>query len=383
MKKRGLFLALVAFAGAAIVGGTFAAWAVTDNADPVSIKVSTGNVTSDSTQFLTLKWGDQQTLSNVSNLVKGTFRKAAVLDLGLDTTSTDTDYDGKLSYTLNGGADLKAKLIVEVYKTNLADTDGVIASSEFTGKTKLSFTNGVCNITSTNLTANGHNPFTVVVSLDPNTTVSELDAMSKQQVSVVFDWGAGENSVETTTVYATGFSAQPYMYCWDGSKVNASWPGVAMTRVGSTNYYQAELNLSYVNVIFTTQDESQKSGDIAISSSFSGANNLFTYDGSSGTAKGTFGTYSGLATPVYKLVGDEFGNWDPSAAGAISITVTNGTGTVQITTTKVNSEFKVLDTANNIWYGPTSTNDGNFVINSVGTYTITFTPAGPTYITCA
>lgn len=78
-------LTLVSLAmGVAIVGGTFAAWAVTDNADPFGIKVSPGQVGPDKTQYVTLSYGGS-TFANVDNLKAGEPRLAGSILLKADT----------------------------------------------------------------------------------------------------------------------------------------------------------------------------------------------------------------------------------------------------------------------------------------------------------
>ena len=368
--------------GVALVGGTFAAWAVTDNADPFSIKVSTGSITTDDTaEYVTLEWGAQQSMSSVSNLKIDTVRKVGVLDLRAYTSSNNAP-NGYLSYSVDGGALLKSKLEVKIYKGNLTATEGVIASSELEGKTALTFTEGKSLV---NVTKNDTpNLYTVAVNLKAGTTASEIEALGNEQVTIEFDWGAGTNLLTSKTLYATGFSATPYMYAWKGDKVNAAWPGIAMTAVsGRSGVYSAVLNTEFDNVIFTTQNEAQKSGDLVVATFFSGDNNLFTFTGE-GDAKGSASELPETKTPTYFLVGDEWGNWNASDAGAIALTnPVNGKYTVDVTNTKA-SGLKIVDTANNIWYGKDSIEGGaaNFMLYDVHTYTITFDPAGPTYISC-
>ena len=113
MKKKIFLLAAVGL-GAALVGATFANWAVTDNADPFDIKVSTGSVTTDQTEYITLEWGSSQSMTHVANLAVNTVRKVGVLDLK-PTTGSNTPIESVLSYTATGGEHLLAKLEVKFY----------------------------------------------------------------------------------------------------------------------------------------------------------------------------------------------------------------------------------------------------------------------------
>lgn len=388
MKKKIFLLASVAM-GIALVGGTFAAWAVTDNADPFSIKVSTGSITADDTaEYVTLEWGAQQSMSSVSNLKIDTVRKAGVLDLRANTSSNNTP-NGYLSYSVEGGALLTSKLEVKIYADDLPASEGIISAATLNGKTALTFSEGKSLI---NVTKNTANLYTVAVNLKAGTTASEIEALGNEQVTIEFDWGAGTGLLTSRTLYATGFTGAPKMYAWKGDKVNAIWPGVDMVAVsGRPGVYSAVLNVELENVIFSYDDDytnetnRQQSGDLVVATFFSGDNNLFTYTGS-GDAKGTATKLPEEKTPTYFLVGDEFGNWNASETGAIALTnPSNGVYTTQITTTVADSAFKIVDTANNIWYAESSTDGGagNVVLHDPNTYTITFNPAGPTYIVCA
>lgn len=392
MKKKTVFLLASVAMGAALVGGTFASWAVTDNADPFSIDISTGDVTTDQTEYVTLEWGSQQSMSNVANLALGTVRKAGVLDLRANTTSA-TQTNGTLSYLLTGGTHLSAKLHIDVYAGDLAATNGVVAEETLEGKTPLTFTNGECIVT---VNKNVANIYTVVVYLDNATTAADLAEMEGEQVSVTFDWGAGTNVATTTTLYATGFAGTPNLYAWTGATQNAAFPGIPMKEVlAGSGVYTAEIPVSMQNVIFSYDDDysddfnRQQSGDIAVATSFATAN-MYTYDGTTGDAKGTFSTFnpSEVKVPTYYVIGDFT---DPTwvALEENKMTAKAGTtdefeGTVTLTS---GQKIKVFEQLHNMYYGCDTTwtdcgftldTDGNLVVTTGGTYTvhIDLTPEG-------
>ena len=118
-------LTLVSLAcGVGVVGATFAAWAVSDQADPFGIKVSPGSLTPSDTTFVTLKYDGAPVSADVSNLAAGKPRLAAKCTL-LAETSTTTTYPGKFTVKLTdqtegtkavGAAKLIDKLVVDVFE---------------------------------------------------------------------------------------------------------------------------------------------------------------------------------------------------------------------------------------------------------------------------
>ncbi len=406
MKKKSIFLLASVAMSAALVGGTFAAWAVTDNADPFSIKVSTGNVTTDGTQYVTLEWGASQKMGNVSNLELGTVRKAGVLDLRANTNSKD-DPDGTLSFAITGGEHISSKLHVDVYKTELAaDSDGVISQATIDAAVaadkKLSFTNGKVVVP---VTKNDNaNIFTVAVYLDSETTAAQYDSMNGEQAYVEFDWGPGSDVLTKATYYAKGFNGTPNAYAWStsqaGTQENAKFPGVAMTEVvPGSGVYTVEIPATFANVIFSYDDDysdetnRQQSGDLVISSVFVNQKDMFAYDATVEGVKGVISKYdaSEVKVPTYYLVGD-FTDDDWAQLDQYKMTVVPGkTDEYQITGVALlaGAKIKVVESLSNTWYNNATTwdncgftisddEDRNIVVTAAGTYTIHFdlTPGG-------
>ena len=393
MKKKSIFLLASVAMSAALVGGTFASWAVTDNADPFSIKVSTGNVTTDGTEYVTLSWGEQQSMSHVSNLALNTVRKAGVLDLRAETTST-TQTDGTLSYALSGGEHLLAKLQVAVYAGDLAASEGVIAPATLSGKTALAFNNGSRVI---QVSKNVANLYTVAVSL-ADSTAAELADMTGEQVSITFDWGPGNDVATTTTLYATGFDGTPKAYAWTGANQTAAFPGVDMKEVfAGSGVYTVEIPATMQNVIFSYDNDygddanRQQSGDLAIASVFSGGKNMFTYKADVADVHGTIGTYdpSAIKVPTYYVVGD-FTSPAWTALEANKMTAKSGTTDefeLASVTLAAGAKIKVFEKKDNLYFGCDSLwegcgftldDDHNLVVTAAGNYKIhiDLTPGG-------
>ena len=68
MKRKSIILLSSILAGSLLVGGAFAAYAVTDNADPFGINVTPGNIDEDTTKYVTLSWGESTNLEGVGLL---------------------------------------------------------------------------------------------------------------------------------------------------------------------------------------------------------------------------------------------------------------------------------------------------------------------------
>jgi hypothetical protein len=81
MKRKAIVLLSSVLASALLVGGSFAAFAVTDNADPFGINVTPGDLDVDDTTYVTLKWGDTTGLTGIGNIKVGENRKAGIVSL--------------------------------------------------------------------------------------------------------------------------------------------------------------------------------------------------------------------------------------------------------------------------------------------------------------
>ena len=392
MKKKSIFLLAAVACSAALVGGTFASWAVTDNADPFSIKVSTGNVTTDDTEYVTLEWGSQQSMSHVSNLALGTVRKAGVLDLRANTSS-NTQTDGTLSYKLTGGSHLLAKLEVKIYQTDVPANNGVIDPEDLDGLTLLDFEldseDGKYKDV-VQVSKNVANPYTVAIQLASSTTPTDVTAMAGEQVTIEFDWGEGTDVVNSRTFYATGFNGVPNAYAWTGNDQNAAFPGVAMKEVvAGSGVYTVEIPSQMQNVIFSYDDDytndanRQQSGDLAIATVFTGEKNMFTYDATVTDVHGTISKYdaSEVKVPTYYVVGT-FSEWGAVEANKMTA-VENHAGEYELAsiTLAAGAKLKVFEKLQNLYYGCATTWDncgftlepnGDLVVTAAGTYRIHF-----------
>ena len=319
MKKKLILLgaSLLSFG---LIGGTLAAWAVTDKADPLNIGISPGTVDDDDdTQYVTLEWGTQKSVSNVSNLQRNEIRKAAVLDLKAKSDS-QTNYTGSLEYALSHGNTSGQTLIndyleINVYQGTVADTDGVVDPSALSEKTPIAFTNkaALVTVTNTKTTAesDSHNLYTVLVNLKSTMTLAQYDSVSDAQVTLTFDWNANAaTELHGRTLYASGFTGgDVYVYAFgDDDARNAKWPGVKMDETNFSGYYEANIDTTLYHTVIFNNGNDQQSGDLAISTIFpasgEGRKNCFTYDGTTATTYGTTSYFDATKSPEYYIVGE-------------------------------------------------------------------------------
>ena len=395
MKKKSLFLLASMLMAGGLVGGTFALWAVTDNADPFDIKVSTGSIVSDATKYLTLEWGDSTVIGNVSGLKQNEYRKASVLDLKYEHNEAQPDdINGVLTMQVTATGVLAEKLHVEAYKGSpvIPDTDGVISASDYAAaqSKKLTFVNNE----STFQVTTASTLVTIVAYLDSSTDAADMEEMTSLQATVTFDWDLLESDkVEAHTIYASGFYGAPSVYAWNASGKNGNFPGIEMTPVtGKPGLYTAQVKTSYTKMIIsgklTSEGNRVQTDDIIISETITGLVNWFAANTVSNNK--LTGSWSELADGLYFLVGKEFEDWKlpevQTTRYALELdetvykaTVTLGSGSMA----GENQGFKVYQPFSKTWYGVSTTNTNNMTVESAGNYEVTFDPAGPTYITVA
>ena len=407
MKKK-LFALVSLIAGAAIVGTTFAAWAVTDNADPFSIKVTPGGSGTDDTKTVTLAYGETFHANNISGLTAEHSRMAA--EVGLLATTAGDSYKGKFSLELEdlttGKAEGEAKLIEHLGVKVYSKEDITIAYDGVTKEvsTDLSEVTPDCFIPT-----DGEDPYEtsvdytvvsgtehvvyVVVSLEANLKPAVLDQIHDDYVRITMDWGKGSAAdEESSEIYykapTLSGDAHYYLYAWDaaGNK-NHEWPGLPMTEVYAVgegkSLYSYNLGTQFVNVIFNDGNGNQ-SADQLITSTIRESTPCF--NGSSWEAKPA---ESGLVADWYVVGSYTGGSWDPAAAGAMTF-VENGDDDYYEKTGLVlaaNDAIKVCNAAKSEWrtsvdyFGGNTIKahvdkDNNVVVEEAGTYTLRMYPSG-------
>ncbi len=258
-------------ASALLVGGVFAVnYAVTDNALPIGINVSPGDISTDDKTYLTLDWGESTALNDVGNIKVGTNRKSGVVSLKSSVNYAGV-FDVTVSQTAKAGENpsyLIDYLDVKVFKGDVDLNEGALPSGDPTLSllhTTATTKSGDVLSRHSNVTVTG-NPvgaeYTVFVTLDSSANPI-FGAIQEDLVTIKVDWNAQSGDENTgALIYATkpeGWSGLS-LYSWSGDKANAQYPGVPMVKsyvdTAGNDVYQITVPSEYMtNLIFNCGDK--------------------------------------------------------------------------------------------------------------------------------
>ena len=281
MKRKTTILLSSIMASALLVGGVFAVnYAVTDNALPIGINVSPGDISTDDTTYLTLDWGESTALNDVGNIKVGTNRKSGVVSLKSSVNYAGV-FDVTVSQTAKAGENpsyLIDYLDVKVFKGDVNLNEGALPSGDPTLSllhTTATTKSGDVLSRHSNVTVTG-NPvgaeYTVFVTLDSSANPI-FEAIQEDLVTIKVDWNAQTGDENTgALIYATkpeGWSGLS-LYSWTGDKANAQYPGVPMVKSyvdeNGKDVYQITVPSEYMtNLIFNCgdkDDNEHKTGDL-------------------------------------------------------------------------------------------------------------------------
>ena len=376
MKKKTLVILGSAFAAAALVGGTFAAYAVTDNASPFSVKITPGTIDTGDAKSVTLAWGTKG-LINVENLKLA--EEKGPYEVGLLATTNDgTAFTGNLSVSLTTTATGELKLIdhltVSVWEEQ-AKTNKVL---ELKGNTE-----GHAAKKDIVVASGTEKKVYFFVSIDSDVTPLQFESMKEDVVNMTLDWNKGSNVEEVTslTYYFNnvGNWANVYAYAWNsttGEQAKA-WPGTQMSKAKGA-IYSVALETTYDKIIFNNGLEGtseQKTDDLTVDLAKTYWNNNKWEAAPSP---------EDLAGDVdYYLVGTMNG-WqlDPAYKLTADTSVSGYTLSVKNLILTANTDLKVVSTEND-WYGEKSaaSDAPNMNIGDAGKYSFYFNPEGHTVST--
>ena len=401
MKGKKILSLVSLVAGASIVGATFAAWAVTDKADPFGIKVSPGSIEPDQTRYVTLEYG-QRTYANIENIKAGESRLGATVALKA-TTSDNTSYKGKFNLTLFNQTEktgdspkyLLNYLSVDVYDVEITeDADGkAVIPLGATAIGHIPVSGDVIDkyTTDIEITCPSGTPKVVyvVVTLNSTADASVMPEIADDIVFLQMNWNryGGTGEVEAGTVYAKlnaalGENEKVYCYAWKADSVNAEYPGKEMTHVNGL-YYSYDINLAnFEKCLFVVYNTSTKA-EVAKSADITVANIDFiqapTYQFSNGEFAPAPSFDPSLTDPYY-VVGEHKGSWAPKAEFGMKLvdgkTDEYISGDLQFA---AGEKFKVVDSTQADWRASTGTwgncgftidGDGNMVIEKAGVYKV-------------
>lgn len=389
MKKKIAVLLSSMVAGVGLVGATFAAWAVTDNANPMGIKVSPGTIqeSTDAYSTMVLDWGDEMTFNNISNLKLGV-ANAQYLHVQVKSTvnaiAADTQRGGNLSLELKdltespvpGAPRLINNLVVEVYTTYTESVYG----GKIDGLT-LSNTTITSNADISTPAAGTAQDIYFKVYIPDSVSAVQYNQMTSDLVYFTIDWNkpSGVTPVSTQVVYYQSASGVPNCYAFketaSGVTKNANWPGVAMTVYDESQHiYQYTVNMSsFEKVIFSVGEEGNNQTDDLTIPALTAKTPYWN-----GTAWVAAPAKGEVANAQYYLVG----TWNAwSTDGQEELTFKDGVASVEIQIPgNTKYEWKVKEATSNTWYSYTSTDNSAENCNwdnttgSAVTITIRFSP---------
>ena len=383
MKGKIGFLVASLLAGGALVGGTFAAWAVTDNADPFHVQITPGTLDIGSDKSVTLDWGTKG-LVNIEGLSIG--QEMGPYEVGLIATTNDASgFTGSLSVSLATTAIGATKLIdylhVNVYAA--ANKDGGVILTVPDGESNYTVAQDIA------VTSGVEKKVYFFISMDAGISPQTYNAIKEDVVTLTVDWNKG-SAIEVVTSYTYYFNnasswANVYAYAWktsDGA-TNAAWPGIQMNQAKGAIYSLA-IGAGYDKVIFNDGGSNQTADlDLAHATPYwDGDSWEAAPDVSAETEYYLVGTFNEWTTgSTYKLVASE-GVIDREEP-AVDFSYTHKIENVALA---ADSYLKIVS-SENVWYAENSTDGGaeNFHIGLAGNYDFYFNAAkgdGTNYIFC-
>ena len=406
MKKLNLLLASIG-AAALLGGATFAAWAVTDNADPIGVKVTPGTIEDDDTKYVTMSWGEEtKNLQNISGITLGENRKVGVVELltngynynGVLTVSIKDNTSGKAE----GTASLMDYLSVHVYKgkQDLRDVETTPATSEAPAVISKELPEATLwgsidpqylvedpddreysisdDAEGAKRAIEGEEGkfegvfYSVFVTLDAG-AMSVYGQIQNDVVFLGLDWNPQSgHAAQSKTVYASRESgwSDVYAFAWVDNKHNAEWPGVKMTNV-KRDIFSLEVPADMEYIIFNDGN----SGDEHQTENISFEN----YDPDTpyyNPNEKTWTEVPSIDDLTYKVVGKIEGSEDWTFAGGKPLSPnTSADGAEEYYAKlkfKSGDEIKVMD-SDNAFY---PAQGGNYVITEDGDYNVYFRPLG-------
>ena len=367
MKGKSLFFLGAIVAAGLLVGGTFAAWAVTDNADPFSVTITPETLEVGDNKSVTLDWGTRG-LINIESLSIG--EEKGPYALGLRATTSDASaFTGCLQVSLATEAAGSEKLINYLH-VNVYESDSLPH-----GEALLTVPDGSANYTveqDIEVTSGEEKVVYFFISLDSGISPATYTAIKNDVVTLTVDWKKGSAIEEVTaaTVYYknTANWENVYAYAWKASDLssNAEWPGVKMANA-KDDIFSAAIGLGFDKIIFNNGNGGEGNQTADLDLDF----DTPYYNGSA------WGVAPDLAAEVdYYLVGT-FNGWVLSNEVKLQKLDTAHLGfnyKIQHVCAG-GEEFKIVSSQNE-WFalGSKAGEAPNIILGDAGTYDIYFNP---------
>ena len=395
MKKLPLLLASFG-AAIAIVGGTFAAFAVTDNADPLGVTISPQVLSVD--QTVTLEWGAKG-LVNIEGLKAGDEKGPYVIGLKA-TTSTADAYEGnfKISLTdkteVEGARDFKLIDYLSVYCYEDALSNVHAGDESIKGKLVTTLNAEKLNDSKKfTLTSGEEKKLTIFVTLD-SSALTVYNNVLNDVVYLSVDWEKGSELDKLSTGKNVFFHknndwANVYWYAWGDEGESTAFPGMAMTETSTPGIYVAQVSNSFKHIIFSdgaSKTTTNKTENLDLPALISDSCNCYS---STITTNNGWGSIDNAIkapaeNPVWYVVGN-IASKSLGWAGAAGYTDLSTQGlvltrnkssvveeyVVKGVTLTTQDQFKVIKADGTTW----AWDGGNYVPQADGTYDIYFRPA--------
>lgn len=263
MKRKTVLLLSSFLAASLLVGGAFAAFLVTDNADSKVIDITPNH--GEAPTPVVLEWGEGTTedVLSVDDILPGHTYKVSTVYL-----KSSVAYTGDLSLTL---ADTSVnKLNTQYYLINYlkiylySGADGDIGEASLpTSGYLASTTLGDTTLTYKSATGSPEgNPYSVYIYFDTS-CYSIYTAIQDDAASLTIDWNESSGVTPVEELYNNVYFATDwddcYLYSWDdhgGS--NNEYPGILMDKLGKNSYqqyiYKGSLDVNSVGFKFSCGD---------------------------------------------------------------------------------------------------------------------------------
>ena len=391
-KRKSIALVGAILGGTLLIGGTFASWIVTDNADPFGIQITPVALEESEAHRVTLEWGAEAhtTFTNISDINLNDEIKRTV---GLKAVYDGDAFTGNLSATLTTTSNNATKLIdyldVDVYDKENKTDDGATKLFTISHHAQTPTYSGNADIAVNN---NVEKVVSFYFSLNAAMTPQIYESVRSDTVTITIDWNKGSQIVASTaqTYYFEPLSGWNvgektlYAYAWTATgAINNAWPGIAMGKVkdaanGHQPIYAITLEVDaldpYTHIIFTDNDGHQ-TADLDLNAS----------------------------TPYYSMYGLE-PSWqaapdlnvvvpDYFIAGSFNAWATDNDQWQLVANTVEDDGYADYDymllakdiaagqtlkviSSTGVWYGEHGTSDGNFTIGEANTYDFFFSVNG-------
>ena len=371
MKGKKVFFISALLGALGLVGGTFAAWAVTDNANPFQVNITPGTLDVGTDKAVTLDWGTKGSV-DIENLEMG--QRKGPYEVGLIATTSDaSSFTGSLSVSLTTTATGTTKLIdyltVKVYE-----------AAAGTGDAWLTVPDGSQNYTIAKdliVTSGTEKSMFFFIELASGINPTIYNTIKTDVVTLTVDWNKGSaiDVITSVTYYfnkPNEWGNDIRAYAWkaaDGSS-NAEWPGIAMKQEKGS-IYSVAIPTGFDKVIFNDAEGTHQTADLTLpgiaTPYYDGTNWVAAPDISAETVYYLVGTFNGwVAGSTYTLV---------AASGTEDGDKFTYTHKIENVNVGAGDELKIVSSENN-WYAENIGSDANMQIGEANHYDFFFNAAG-------